>query len=131
MNPTRRLLLGSAAAALLLPLSPRPALALLRVFPRGSMRGKMQFVRDKEVQINGKTERLSPAVRVHDEYNRIPLRGKLIGKTFIVNYVRDPRGVIREVWILNDREIQQKMPREKAPSLLERLIGDDTKQIRN
>ena len=108
MNPTRRSLL--CAAALLLPL---PALAG-RVFPRGTVRGQIQFVRDKEVVVNGVREKLSPGVRLHDEKNRIPLRGALDGKTYTVNYVRDPRGVIREVWLLTPQEAQRSMPADAA-----------------
>ena len=109
MNTTRRSLLGCAAALLL----PLPALAG-RIFPRGTVRGQMQFVKDKEVVVNGQREKLSPAVRVHDTKNRTPLRGALDGKTFTVNYVRDPRGVIREVWLLTPQEMQKAMPVDAA-----------------
>ena len=109
MNPTRRRTL-LCAAALLLPL---PALAG-RVFPKGTVRGQMHFVRDKEVFVNGQREKLSPGVRLHDEKGRIPLRGALDGKAYTVNYVRDPRGVIREVWLLTPQEAQQPMPMDAA-----------------
>ena len=109
MNITRRSLLACTAALLL----PLPALAD-RVFPKGTVRGQMTFMRDKEVAVNGVREKLSPAVRVHDERGRIPLRGALDGKTYTVNFVRDPRGVIREVWLLTPQEMQKPMPSDSA-----------------
>lgn len=109
MNITRRSLLACTAALLL----PLPALAG-RVFPKGTVRGQMTFMRGKEVAINGKREMLSPGARVHDEKNRIPLRGTLDGKTYTVNFVRGPRGVIREVWLLTPQEIQRPMPSDPA-----------------
>ena len=108
MNTTRRTLLCAAAA--LLP--SLPVLAWNRVFPKGSVRGEIQFVRDKEVIINGQRELMSPGARVHDEKNRLPRRGALDGKKFTVNYVRDAAGKIREVWILNAQELQKNMPME-------------------
>ena len=112
MNPTRRSLLGCAAALLL----PLPALAG-RVFLKGTVRGQMHFVKDKEVVVNGQRERLSPGVRIFDEKNRLPLRGALDGKAYTVNYVRDPRGVIRQVWLLTPQEAQKAMPVDATGAL--------------
>ncbi|MBR6976217.1 MAG: hypothetical protein IKH84_04895 [Ottowia sp.] len=123
MNPTRRSLL--CAAALLLPL---PALAG-RVFPRGTVRGQITFVRDKEVFVNGAREKLSPGVRLHDAKNRIPPRGALDGQTFTVNYVRDPRGVIREVWLLTPQEAQRPMPMDASGALWQQQQQIHLKQI--
>ena len=124
MNTTRRSLLGCAAALLL----PLPAMAG-RIFPKGTVRGQMYFVKDKEVVVNGGREKLSPAVRVHDERGRIPLRGALDGKTFTVNYVRDPRGVIREVWLLTPQEIQKPMQVDAATQKREQMQSQRMKSL--
>ena len=109
MNTTRRRTL-LCAAALLLPL---PALAE-RMFPRGTVRGQMTFIRDREVALNGARERLSPGAQVRDERNRMPSRGSLEGKTFTVNYMRDQSGVIRRVWLLSEGEAKRAMPVDAA-----------------
>lgn len=109
MNPTRRRTLLCAAALL-----PLPALAIKRGFPRGALRGQMLFVHDKEVVVNGMREKLSPGTRVYDERNRPPLRGALDGKTFTVNYMRDRKGIIREIWLLTPQEAQQPLPADAA-----------------
>ena len=110
MKPTRRRTLLRAAALLL----PLPALAIKRDFPRNAVRGQMTFGRDREVAVNGMREKLPLGVHVLDERNRPPLRGALEGKTFTVNYVRDRKGIIREIWLLTPQEAQRSMPADTA-----------------
>ena len=117
MNTTRRSLLGCAAALLL----PLPALAE-RMFPRGTVRGQMTFIRDREVALNGARERLSPGAQVRDERNRMPSRGSLEGKTFTVNYMRDQSGVIRRVWLLSEGEAKRAMPMDAASAKYQQEI---------
>ena len=109
MNSTRRSLLACTAALLL----PLPALAE-RLFPKGTVRGQMTFMGDREVAINGARERLSPGAQVRDERNRLPSRSALEGKTFTVNYLRDQSGVIRRVWLLSEGEAKRAMPVDAA-----------------
>ena len=110
MNTTRRSLLGCTAALLL----PLPALAIKRGFPKGAVRGQMTFVHDKEVVVNGMREKLSPGTHVYDERDRPPLRGALDGKTYTVNYMRDRKGIIREIWLLTPQEAQRPLPTDTA-----------------
>jgi hypothetical protein len=40
----------------------------------------------------------------------LTMSASLLGKSVVVNYVREPLGLIHEVWILNATEIAQKPP---------------------
>jgi len=76
-----------------------------RIFPQHVRRGAMQFIEPAQVVLNGNVEQLAPGVRVHNEQNMIVLTSTLVGPTvFVVNYLRDPAGVVREVWLLTVAE---------------------------
>lgn len=76
-----------------------------RIFPNTAKRGEITFVHPPhEVLLNGQPERLAVGVRVVDIHNRVPLAGSLRGNTYIVNYVRDPAGKVRQVWLLTEKE---------------------------
>ena len=101
---SRRLALGATLAlAGLLPLGAQAQMQ--RLFPAKVQRGAMTFTAPPVVQLDGKTERLGPGVRVRDAHNRVALTGTLRGKSFVVNYQRDAAGVVREIWILTPAEI--------------------------
>ena len=57
-----------------------------------------------EVLINGGVERLSPGVRIRGVNNMLVMSASLVGKTALVNYVREKQGMIQEIWILNQAE---------------------------
>lgn len=80
-----------------------------RIFPMQVERGIITFSAPPEVSLNGRPERLAPGVRVRNEHNMVALTGTLVGKTFVVNYLRDPAGVVREVWLLTPEE-QRTLP---------------------
>jgi len=75
-----------------------------RAFPLKTERAEMAFVAVPDVLINGKPERMSHGVRVRDERNAIVMPGIVNGRTAVVNYLRDARGEVREVWILSAQE---------------------------
>ena len=75
-----------------------------RGFPLKTERAEMKFVELPDVLLNGKPERLAHAVRVRDERNAIVMPGVVNGRTAVVNYLRDARGQVREVWILSPQE---------------------------
>ena len=103
----RALALGAAlAGAGLLATAPAQA-QMVRPFPAKAERGAITFDAPPQVTLNGKAERLGPGVRVRDLHNRVALSGSLRGQTFTVNYLRDPAGVIREIWILSPAEIER------------------------
>jgi hypothetical protein len=107
-------LLLMAACACLAPagaLFPEPAQAQAasshrgRTFPQQVRRGTMQFVAPTQVLLDGNAEQLTPGVRVYNEHNLIVMTSTLVGpQEFIVNYLRDPAGAVREVWLLTVAE---------------------------
>ena len=90
-----------------------------RLFPQGVQRGQISFAEPPNALLDGRAERLAPGVRVRDERNMIALSGTLRGKTFAVNYRRDPAGLVRDIWILTPREIANpvasQQPQAAAP----------------
>ena len=78
--------------------------AQVRNFPNDVTRATITFVAPPQVLVNQKSEFLAPGVRVRNEQNLLALTGSLFGKTFPVNYTRDPAGLIREIWILTPEE---------------------------
>lgn len=93
-----------------------PALAqqlTIRPFPPTALRGTLQVTHPPELLLDGKAERLSPGARIHGTNNMLVMSGAIVGKTVLVNYVREPHGLIHEVWILNEAEAQLSPP--KAP----------------
>ena len=80
-----------------------------RLFPQRIERGEITFTAPPQVLLNGQPERLSHGVRVRTERNTFALSGTLRGKTFVVNYVRDPAGMIREIWLLTPEEAQREV----------------------
>ena len=75
-----------------------------RGFPLKVERAEMAFVALPDVTINGQPERLPHYVRVRDERNAIVMPGIINGRTAVVNYVRNGRGEVSEIWILSAQE---------------------------
>ena len=69
--------------------------------------GKITFTGTREVMLNDRPERLAPGVVVRNERNTVALTGSLRGNSFTVNYLRDPMGLVREVWILTPAEAER------------------------
>ena len=94
----------------LLNLWPQPAVAqgLVRQFPAAARRGTLEVTAPPNVLINGQAERLSPGARIKNTNNALVLSGTLIGQPVLVNYMREPYGLIHEVWILNEAEAREK-----------------------
>lgn len=80
------------------------AQAQIRNFPPDVVRAAITFVAPPQVLVNQQSEFLAPGVRVRNEHNLLALTGSLHGKTFLVNYQRDPAGLIRDIWILTPEE---------------------------
>lgn len=76
----------------------------VRPFPPKAQRGAMQITQPPELLLNGKPERLSPGSRIRGANNMLVLSGALVGQRLLVNFVREPMGLIHEVWILNPAE---------------------------
>ena len=95
-----------AALAVLVPFSSQPAAAqgFVREAPKDVVPGKLTVTLPPEVQLDGKTDRLSPGARIRDSNNMQVLSGQLAGKTVPIVYRRDTSGLIHEAWILTDDE---------------------------
>lgn len=93
-------------------LAPEPAVAqgMVREFPAAARRGTLEVTQPPNVLLNGQAERLSPGARIKNTNNTLVMSGSLVGQQLVVNYRRDPQGLIHEVWILNDAEAQLKRP---------------------
>lgn len=79
-----------------------------RQFPAEALRGNLVVTSTKQVMLNGKPDRLSPGARIRNTQNLIVMPSSVNGKALVVNYVREHNGLIHEVWILTEREAQEK-----------------------
>lgn len=76
-----------------------------RQFPATAKRGVMTVTAPPEIMINGTAMRLSPGVRIRGPNNMLLMSGALIGQRYAVNYLLEPQGLVREVWILSQAEV--------------------------
>ena len=98
------LLIGSASAQV------EDVKPNIRPFPKDAKRGELLVVGAPDIAIDGKPDRLSPGVRIRDARNNLVLSGTLTNLRLVVNYTRDNTGLVHQVWVLNNDEIQQKIP---------------------
>ena len=97
-------LLVSAASAQTEALNPS-----IRQFPKDVQRGELVVLMAPEIALDGKPDRLSPAVRIRDANNHLVLSGTLANQRLVVNYLRDNIGLVHNVWVLTADEIKQKI----------------------
>jgi hypothetical protein len=98
------------AAALLFWGTTATAQLTVRPFPPRAERGAMQITNPPELILNGKAERLSPGARIRGTNNMLVMSAALSGQNLLVNFVREPLGLIHEVWILNEDEAKIPLP---------------------
>jgi hypothetical protein len=96
------MLMRRAAIALLAAL-PALAAAQLRTIPADATPGKIRHVREMEVAIDGRTERLAAGAQIRDASNRI-IVPTAIPADAQMKYRRDTEGRVRQVWILTPAE---------------------------
>ena len=77
-----------------------------RQFPKQALRGNLVVMGTPQVVLDGKPDRLSPGSRIRNTRNMIVMPSSVKGKALVVNYVREPNGLIHEVWILTEKEAQ-------------------------
>ena len=70
----------------------------------------MVITNPPELVMNGRPERLSPGARIRNSNNMLVLSGALVGQNLLVNFVREPNGMVHEVWILTPDEARQVLP---------------------
>lgn len=103
MNRCLRTLL--APVALTLSLGTAYAQDIIRqTIPGDAQLGVLQVTLPPEVLVDGKLDRLSPGARIRAENNMMVTSGALSGQSLLVAYVREPQGMLHEVWILNAAE---------------------------
>ena len=80
----------------------------VRAFPERALRGTLVVQTAPEVLLDRAPARLSPGARIRDVNNLLVMPAQLAGQELTVNYLRDPQGLVHEVWILNAAEAAQK-----------------------
>lgn len=80
--------------------------AAVRNFPPKVKRGTLVITAPPEVTLDGKSDRLSPGSRIRGTNNMLALSGVLVGQSLVVNYLREPSGMLHDVWILTAQEAQ-------------------------
>ena len=110
-SPARRVALIAALLGLSFSASAQHS---VRPFPANALRGTMQVTHPPELLLDGRPARLSPGARIRAENNLLVMSGTLVGKSLVVNYVRDPQGMLHDVWVLNATEALQPL-RGAAP----------------
>ena len=90
--------------------SPALAQGMQRQFPPAAKRAVLEVKAPPEVLLNGAPARLSPGARIHGLTNMLVMSGQMVGQRLVVNYLRDPQGLVHQVWILSEAEAQQKRP---------------------
>ena len=88
--------------------APAQAQTAQREFPKKALRAMMVVTSPPQITLNGTLERLSPGARIKSVNNTLLMSGQLVGQSVLVNYVRDPQGMIHEVWVLSEQEAQEK-----------------------
>jgi hypothetical protein len=81
-----------------------------RPFPPNTFRGAMVVTNPPELLMNGKAERLSPGARIRGANNMLVMSGSIVGQNLLVNFVREPNGMVHEVWVLTEAEAKQVLP---------------------
>ena len=105
-------LLVAAVLAALLPVT-ASAQTGLRVppIPPTAQIGLMQITQPPEALLNGQPVQLAPGGRIRGRDNLLLLSASLVGQQLPVSYRLDSLGLLHEVWVLSDAEIQAIPPR--------------------
>lgn len=82
----------------------------VREFPAAALRGVLQVTQPPVVVLDGKADRLSPGARIRGPANELVLSASIAGAPRVVNYVREPNGMLHEVWLLTPAEAAIKRP---------------------
>jgi len=111
LNAPKGLLPGLTALLIsITSMTPAPVEAqeTVRQFPAAAKRAAFEVTMPPNIMLNGQAQRLSPGARIKGLNNQLVLSGSLVGQRMLVNYLRDPQGLVHEVWILSEAEAQQK-----------------------
>ena len=96
--------------ALLLALAASGAAAQLRAIPADAQRGKLSYLQDMQMELDGKPILLTPGAQIRDTNNLIVMPGT-VAKGSVVRYQLDLSGQqLNRVWILSDQEAAASAP---------------------
>ena len=113
-QPARRALMATLLALpLLLASAGARAQINVREFPPTAQRGTLVVTFPPVIQLNGQPDRLSPGARIRGTNSLLVLSGSIVGQSLVVNYVREPMGLVHEVWILTPEEAALKLPTQQ------------------
>ena len=108
---TGRLATAALAAAMFWALAPAAQAQFSnRPFPPTALRGTMVVTNPPELLMNGKPDRLSPGARIRGANNMVVMSGAIVGQNLLVNFVREPNGMVHDVWILTEAEAKTPLP---------------------
>ena len=107
MNRCRTSLALIATTTLLLATA---AQAQVREFPAPALRGVLQVTQPPDIVLDGKADRLSPGARIFGVRNELVMSASIAGERLVVNYTREPNGMVHQVWLLNQQEAALKRP---------------------
>jgi hypothetical protein len=114
-TPAHTLRAAFVTSALLILANSGFAQEAVRPFPAAAKRATLQVTYPPEILLNGRPARLSPGARIRGTNNMLMVSGALAGQNVLVNYVRDPQGMVKEVWVLNATEAKQPMDGATLP----------------
>lgn len=86
------------------------AQAQVREFPAAALRGVLQVTQPPAIVLDGNADRLSPGARILGPRNELVMSASIVGERLVVNYVREPNGMVHQVWLLNQQEAALKRP---------------------
>ncbi|RCW74275.1 hypothetical protein [Pseudorhodoferax soli] len=86
------------------------AQAQVREFPAPALRGVLQVTQPPDIVLDGKADRLSPGARILGVRNELVMSASIVGERLVVNYTREPNGMVHQVWLLNQQEAALKRP---------------------
>jgi hypothetical protein len=81
-----------------------------RPFPPQALRGVMVVAQPPVITLDGQPAQLSPGARIRGTNNMLVMSGSLVKQELTVNYLREPHGLVHEVWILTAAEAEEKRP---------------------
>jgi len=79
----------------------------LRSFPARVQRAELQITQSPDILLNAKAARLAPGARIRAENDLLVLPASLVGQKLTVNFLLEPGGLVKDVWILSPAEAAQ------------------------
>ncbi|MDY0107330.1 MAG: hypothetical protein RBS27_11705 [Giesbergeria sp.] len=81
----------------------------MRNFPDAALRGTLVITAASEAELNGRTVRMAPGMRLFSPQNTLVMMHTVLGKPFTVNYlIENSTGMLLTAWILTNAEAAQK-----------------------